>query len=234
MQNWFHAALDGALEWCFPANCLACADALPKPADLVCFYCRTQLPRTGFACMAGNPIEQLFWGRMPIRAAHSEYYFTKGGRIQQLIHQLKYHQRPEAGKWLGAQIGQSMLASKRFQDLTCLIPLPLHPQKEKLRGYNQATVIAEGLSESLGIPVRNDIVTRARHTETQTRKHRQERWFNVAGGFSINTDLAFEAQHALLVDDVVTTGASLEACGQAILQLPQWQLSVATITFAQR
>jgi ComF family protein len=184
--------------------------------------------------MAGNPIEQLFWGRMPIRAAHSEYYFTKGGRIQQLIHQLKYHQRPEAGKWLGAQIGQSMLASKRFQDLTCLIPLPLHPQKEKLRGYNQATVIAEGLSESLGIPVRNDIVTRARHTETQTRKHRQERWFNVAGGFSINTDLAFEAQHALLVDDVVTTGASLEACGQAILQLPQWQLSVATITFAQR
>ena len=127
-----------------------------------------------------------------------------------------------------------MVNSKRFQDVTCIVPLPLHPEKEKLRGYNQAAMIADGLAAQLGVPVRTDIVSRARHTETQTRKHRQERWLNVSGGFAINADLANTREHALLIDDVVTTGASLEACGQALLQIPHWQLSIATITFAQR
>lgn len=234
MLSWLHAPVDGLLEWCFPATCLACGDQLPKPQDQVCFYCRSQLPKTGFSHQPGNPIEQLFWGRLPVQAAHSEYYFTKGGRVQKLIHQLKYHQCPDAGRWLGEEIGRSLLASERFTDLTGLVPLPLHPKKEQARGYNQAAMIAEGIATVLAIPVQLGVVARARATETQTRKHRLERWENVADGFAINRPLHPQPEHFLLIDDVVTTGASLEACGQAIVAEPNWKLSVATVTFAQR
>jgi ComF family protein len=183
---------------------------------------------------ANNPVEKSFWGRLAITAAMSEFYFTKGTLIQTLIHEFKYKGNKDVGLYLGAIMGNSLLSSNRFTKIDALIPLPLFADKEFKRGFNQATILCNGISEVMNIPVINNNVIRTRFTETQTKKHRTERWKNVEGSFEIKNPKEITGKHILLVDDVVTTGATLEACGAEMLKVEGSQLSIATLAFAAR
>lgn len=219
------------LHLLYPHLCNGCGSDLVSRDNLLCLHCLHQLPHTGFAPHAGNPVEKYFWGRIPLEAAHSEFYFAKAALVQELIHQLKYKGNTGIGKYLGELTGLSLLHSQRFQQVDGLIPLPLYPDREHKRGYNQAAIICEGMSAVMNIPVLYNEVTRQRPTQTQTRKHRTERWENVDGSFTVSRPQVLRQKHVLLVDDVVTTGATLEACGRSILQ-SGGKLSIATLALA--
>ncbi len=218
----------------YPHVCTGCGSDLLQQDNLLCLHCINNLPHTNFAQHNNNPVEKIFWGRIPITAAHSEFYFSKEFLIQQLIHQLKYKNNTAIGFYLGELMGKILLNSNRFNNIDYLIPLPLYPDKEHKRGYNQATIICNGMSEVMNIPVLNDNVIRQKFTETQTRKHRTERWENVEGSFKIKNPETLKGKNILLVDDVITTGATLEACGSVILQTEGAKLYIATLAHAAK
>lgn len=226
--------LSASVHLFYPHLCAGCGDDLPGRDNLLCLRCLSELPYTGYELHAGNPVEKIFWGRLPLTAACSAFYFEKEALVQQLIHQLKYKNNTAIGFFLGELMGNRLLESPRLGGIDVLIPLPLFPDKERKRGYNQAAVICNGISAAMQVPVMNNIVIRQRQTETQTRKHRRERWDNVAGSFAINRRQELEGKHILLVDDVVTTGATLEACGSTILTGTGCRLSIATLAMASK
>jgi len=187
------------------------------------------MPLTGFEVLPANPIEKIFWGRVEIEAASAHLYFTNGSFIQHSLHLLKYKGKKEIGIYFGHQIGYALKCSQRFTNCEIIIPLPLFAKREKKRGYNQAAMIAKGISEELKIPIVNDAVSRVKKTETQTHKSRIERWKNMESTFEVREPGTISGKHILLVDDVITTGASLEACAMVLLDLPGIQLSVACL-----
>lgn len=224
---------DALLHLLFPHTCAGCgSDNLPLHSTL-CLHCLHALPETFFASLPGNPAEKIFLGRLPLQAASAQYYFTKASLVQHLMHQLKYKGNRDLGYQLGRLMGEQLLSSGRFH-VHALIPLPLYPAKEKRRGFNQATVLCEGMAEAMHIPVLSEAVQRPEHTETQTKKGRVERWINMEGKFIVARPEQLQHQHVLLVDDVVTTGATLESCGSELLQVPGLQLSLATLCIAAR
>ena len=162
----------------------------------------------------------------------SELYFSKGNLVQSLIHELKYRSNKKLGYLLGNIIGDSIMQSDRFVSIQGLIPLPLYADKQFKRGYNQAEILCEGISEVTHIPIFTGNIIRKRDTETQTKKRRSQRWKNVEGSFSVIDPGALEGKNLLLVDDVITTGATLEACGRIILAVPDVTLSIATLAYA--
>ena len=218
----------------YPHVCTGCGSDLLREDNLLCLRCIHDLPHTNFANLANNPVEKYFWGRLPLAAAYSQFYFSKEFLIQHLIHQLKYKGDTEIGFYLGEIMGKSLLQSDRFNSIDALIPLPLYADKEHKRGYNQAAIICNGMSSVMNVPVLNGHVIRQHATETQTRKHRTERWENVKGSFKIAKENELKDKHLLLVDDVVTTGATLEACGNVILLLENVKLSIATLAYAAK
>jgi ComF family protein len=179
-----------------------------------------------------NPIEKIFWGRLPVTYATAQYYFTKESLMQHLMHQLKYRSNKELGIYLGRLMGHALTGSNRFSSMDALIPLPLFPAKEKKRGYNQATVLCEGMASVLQKPVLKGVIQRVSYTDSQTKKNRVQRWQNMEGRFELVDPKAIENKHVLLVDDVITTGATLEACGREIIQTQNVQLSIATLCFS--
>lgn len=223
-----------AIHLFYPYMCVGCGSDLLPDHELLCMKCINDLPHTGFENYADNKIERIFYGRVDAVAAHSEFYFSKGELIQHLVHELKYKGNKEIGIYLSRKMGESMLLSGRFQNIDYLIPLPLFAKKEFKRGYNQAEVICDGLSEVMEVPVLAGNVVRANATETQTKKHRTERWDNVAESFRVNAPAALEGKHVMLVDDVITTGATLEACAAVLAMIPGLSISIATLTTASR
>lgn len=226
--------LGDAIHLFYPHHCTGCGSDLLHKSQLLCLNCIHDLPHTNFASHENNYIEKIFRGRMNIEAAHSEFYFSKGQLVQHLIHQLKYKSDKAIGHYLGKLLGETLLRSGRFSALDYLVPLPLHNDKQAKRGYNQAAVICFGISETTQIPVMDNNVIRGRSTETQTRKHRAERWENVEGSFMVREPEAIYNKNVLLVDDVITTGASLEACGQTILRVAGTALSIAALAHATK
>ena len=223
-----------AFQLFYPHVCTGCgSDLLEKDAQL-CLSCIHDLPHTGFAAIPDNIVERVFVGRLPLQAAFSEFYFSKGQLIQHLIHQLKYKNNRTIGHYLGEVIGNAMLQSGRFNNIDYIIPLPMYADKEFKKGYNQAEIICNGIMEATKIPVMTKNVVRSYATETQTKKHRTERWQNVDGSFNILNPEKLANKNILLVDDVITTGATLEACGQLILKIPGTTLSLAALAYASK
>jgi ComF family protein len=218
----------------YPHVCTGCGSDLLEADNLLCLTCIHNLPHTNFAVLANNQIEKDFWGRINLEAAYSQFYFSKAFLIQHLIHQLKYKGDTKIGFYLGEIMGKTMLKSNRFSTIDVLIPLPLYADKEHKRGYNQATVICNGISAVMNIPVLSSAVIRQHATETQTRKHRTERWENVKDSFKVAKPVELNGKNLLLVDDVVTTGATLEACGNVILNATDAKLSIATLAYAAK
>jgi ComF family protein len=221
-----------AIHLFYPHLCLGCGSDLLSEKQLICLQCSLTLPHTKFETIPGNPVEKIFWGRFDLKAAHSEFYFSKGQVIQQLIHQLKYKGNKEVGIYLGKLIGEKLATCERFANIDHLVPLPMFPAKEFKRGYNQATIICNGMAETMSVPVLLNNIVRRYATETQTKKHRTERWENVAESFFVTDPEMLRGKHVLLVDDVLTTGATLEACCQAMSIIPGISISIATLAIA--
>jgi len=217
----------------FPHVCAGCGNDLPGVQNLLCMRCMHQMPETYFERYPSNPVEKIFWGRLDLAAATAQYYYTRESLMQHLMHQFKYKGNKELGTQLGRMMGIQLLRSGRF-NADALIPLPLFPAKERRRGYNQAAVLCEGMAESMHIPVLDKVVIRSEHTETQTRKGRVERWKNMEGKFIIADPGSISNKYLLLVDDVITTGATLEACGSELLKGENVQVSIATLCIASR
>jgi ComF family protein len=224
---------DSFLHLLFPHICTGCGNDIISETSELCMRCMDAMPETNFELHPSNPVEKIFWGRLPLRAATAQFYFTKESLMQRLMHQFKYKGNRDLGFQLGKIMGEQIKRSGRFP-ADILIPLPLFPAKEKRRGYNQATVLCEGMAEAMKIEMLDNIITRPQHTETQTKKGRIERWKNIEGKFVLVDAMAIRNKHLLLVDDVITTGATLESCGNELLKAENTQLSVATLCIASR
>jgi len=230
----FKEIKESLLHVVFPHICDGCGSDLLNIESRLCIRCLSSLPETNFEIHPNNPVEKDFWGRLRIINASAHLYFTKESLVQHLMHQLKYRGNKDLGLQLGRLMGNALKNAARFNEIDALVPLPLFPSKEKKRGYNQVTVLCEGIAEILSLPVLNKVITRPQHTETQTKKGRIERWKNIEGKFQLIDPDAIQNKHLLLVDDVVTTGATLEACGNELLTAENVKLSIATLCLASR
>lgn len=215
----------------YPRVCLACGNILYRKEDVLCFSCLYHLPKTNFHFEEDNPVARQFWGKINFRSASSCYYFTKGSKVQHLIHQFKYKGYKEIGAYIGKLYGPELIKSPQF-NFTAVIPVPLHPRKLAKRGYNQAEWFARGLAESTGTELDTTTLIRAYASETQTRKSRFSRWENVKEIFRIEDVGRQAGKHVLLVDDVITTGSTLEAAGHCLMKIPGIIISVASIACA--
>ena len=231
-MNKLQQGLSDVLELIFPSLCIACGERLVTQERFVCFACWSDLPRTHFHENPENKVAQLFWSRVNIENATSWYSYKKGSIYQNLIHFIKYKGLKELGYEAGMRYGFELKDSGYFNNIDSIVPVPLHPKKEKKRGYNQCDWIARGLGEALQKEVKSKALYRNIYTGTQTRKNRYERFQNVDGIFSVNQAEDFEGKHILLVDDVVTTGSTLEACAYAFLKIEGVKVSIATLAFA--
>lgn len=229
----FPALCQGLSHLFFPNLCAACGDDVPALQDCFCLRCRHKLESTkNMHLEAENEFTGRFWGRLRLESGTALYYFTRKSPIQHALHQLKYRNQPDIGRRLGAELGRRLRQSPLFRGVEAVIPVPLHPKKEKLRGYNQSALFAQGISAELGVPALNQVLLRRMHSASQTRKKRLERFQNVGEVFALHRPEAIAGKHILLVDDVLTTGATLETCGNVLLQAPDVRLSLATIGIA--
>lgn len=229
----FKRFLADLLSLLFPNLCCGCGAYLYRGEALLCTKCLYHLPYTDHHLHADNIAAKQLWGRLPCHAVMALLYFKKGSRTQNIIHSLKYKGRQDLGIKLGNMIAEKLLISVAYQNIDLIIPVPLHPGKELTRGYNQSKRIAEGIAAILGVEVNTTSLLRNKHTGTQTKKGRFSRAENMNTVFSIADPEAIYGKHILLVDDVMTTGATLEACGIALLTANIGMLSIATIAFAE-
>ncbi len=224
--------LNGLFSLFFPVLCKGCGASIPRPEMVLCRRCRARLPRTGFEHSLNNPVMQTFWGRVPLEFASALFYYRKGELLPSLIHQLKYKKSKENGLFLGSLAGQMLKDSAHYASIQGIVPVPLHPRKEKQRGYNQCSLLAEGLSSVTQWPRLDHSVKRLIHTQSQTRRGRFERWQNVEGIFGVSNPADLQGKHLLVVDDVVTTGSTLEACCRALLRVSGVRVSVLTVGYS--
>lgn len=224
--------ISDVLEIIFPSLCLSCGERLISQEKYLCFGCWHDLPVTNFHTNIDNKVAKLFWGRVEITHATAFFSYKKGSKYQQLIHFTKYKGLKELGEETGKKFGYALSESKAFHSVDFIVPVPLHRKKEQKRGYNQSDWIAKGIGEAMQKSVVTTNLYRKVYTATQTRKNRFERWQNVDGIFGINSPDQFIGKHILLVDDVVTTGSTLEACAYQLLKLKDTKVSVATLAFA--
>lgn len=221
------------LDLLYPRLCAACGVRHPTRDAALCVTCHLELPRTDYHLFAENPITRRLTGRFPLQSATAMFYFVKDTPIQHLMHRIKYLGRKEAALALGREYGRVLRGQEEYGRIDLIIPVPLHPTREHQRGYNQSAWLARGLAEGMDLPVRERAIARTRRTETQTHKTRQERLSNTDGAFVVREPRRIRGRHVLLVDDVMTTGATLEACALPLLQLNEVKLSIATLAIAQ-
>ncbi len=232
MQNLQRLAYD-VVGLLFPNLCNGCGLSLYPGEKAICTHCLYDLPYTDFHANPHNRVAKQLWARLPFEAAMAMLYFKKGTRIQNLIHNLKYNGKTEVGYALGKLIGEQLLLSEQYKGIDHIIPVPLHPKKERTRGYNQSVCIAEGIAEVLGASLQKKVLIRKKITDTQTRKSRFIRYENMLSVFELFESQHLQHKHVLLVDDVITTGATLEACGNVLHSGGIKKLSIACIAFTQ-
>ncbi len=216
----------------FPHICVSCGKSLYKNEHSICTYCAYYLPKTNFHLENDNPIAKIFWGRVPVFSAAAYYGFNKGGKVQHLIHQLKYKGQKHIGVSVGKLYGYELKYCEDFNSVDTIIPVPLHPKRQRKRGYNQSDCFAEGLAESMNVEADYKTLYRAVESETQTKKSRFNRWQNVESIFQLRNPEKIEGKHILLVDDVITTGATLEACANTLLQVSGVKVSIVAMAYA--
>ncbi len=225
-------ALSGLSRLFYPSLCACCDTELAGTEKVLCLGCTLQLPRTAYHHIMENRSFQNFMGRIPIIRATSFVYFSKQGMVQHLLHRFKYKGRKEIGNYLGRLLAEELKKSNWLDTIDYIIPVPLHRTKMYKRGFNQAQSFAEGIAAVSGIPVLTQAITRNRPTETQTRKTRAARIENVRNIFSLKQPDKVGNKHILLVDDILTTGATLESCALALQQATRVRISIATLALA--
>jgi len=231
-MNYLYDLWDDFISLLFPRLCYACGNHLLRNEHLICTECFVVIPRTGYHTLEDNPVAQLFWGRCKIEKAAAFSYYNKGSRIRKLIHNLKYKGIKEIGYELGRIYGISLNSSGFMNDVDLIIPVPLHPSKKRIRGFNQSETISMGIADSTHLPVDIKSLTRKMVSATQTKRSRYERWTNVEGIFQVVDIHAIAEKHILLVDDVITTGSTIEACTNELLKIQGVRVSVVALAFA--
>ena len=217
----------------YPELCVSCGYELPSADQCFCFSCKLKLEPTHMHREPQNAFTERFWGRLPLHSAQALYYFTRKTPIQKALHALKYKNRPEVGFQLGRAMGLQLLKAKHIDKIDAIIPVPMHPKKERSRGYNQSLWIARGLlSRMPEAALLNKVLIRLQNTGSQTKRRRMERYQNVVESYALRNSKPLQGKHVLLVDDVMTTGATLETCGQLLLDGGAEKLSLATIAIA--
>lgn len=217
----------------FPKVCLSCNTILATNEQTLCLNCRHDLPLTNFSFETNNLVEKSFYGKYPIKNGTALFYFYKQGTVQKLIHNLKYKKQQQVGIFVGNWLGEEMLESKRFQNIDYIIPVPLHKNKLIKRGYNQVTTFGKSLSKKLNVPFNDQILMRVSSTKTQTKKIRLDRWKNVQELFYVPEPDKTSNKHILLIDDVITTGATLEACCNAFKNSHEIKISIACMAYTK-
>ena len=213
----------------FPNFCLGCHDGLMKGEEMICTNCLAELPLLDYYNTVDNPIVNRFVGRIPIKHGWALLKFQKTGIVQNLIHQLKYNGRPEVGIRLGKLFSMHLIQNGYEKEFDFLIPVPLHKSKKRRRGYNQSEMIAKGIGEVLHIPYSDSIVMRVTATNTQTKKSKIERWENVSLAFRVVDGQSVLGKRILVIDDVITTGATIEACAKSLLEAGAAEVSIACL-----
>ncbi len=216
----------------YPHLCLACGKNAPPHNKDICTECEATLPLSHFHKEKENPFTEKFWGRVDLQTGTSMYLFTKQSRVAHLIHNFKYKGKKEIGISLGRRYGYTLKRESHFEGIDCIVPVPLHWRKQRMRGFNQSEMFGNGLSESLGVPCIKNGLERLNFTDSQTKKSRLERLKNIDGVFSVKKPKLLEGKHILLVDDVLTTGATLEVCALELLKVKGTKVSMATIATA--
>ena len=216
----------------YPRLCEGCSKPLIADETVLCISCGLLVPETGYHHIADNDTAIRFAGRIPFIHATSYAWFTDDGLLQHLLHGLKYRDKKETGLYLGRRFARSLLQTSWINTIDLILPVPLHPAKKAKRGYNQSMLIAEGISEVLHIPASDNILVRVRDTESQTHKIRSERVNNMAGAFKIAKKGILKNKHILICDDVLTTGATIEACALALTEEESIKISIATVGIA--
>ena len=210
---------------------MGCSQKECEKKEWICFECLNELPYTHFEYTRDNTVERLFWGRTPISFASSTFYYVEKTPLQKLIHEVKYKEQQALGVWLGELMGQRLSPLLLDAQVDLMLPMPLHPKKQKKRGYNQATLLCEGIKRASNINFNENILIRNTHTSTQTKKSRIERWENVNEVFSVSDRSSILDKHVLLIDDVITTGASTEACAATLLLHGAKSVSLCSLAF---
>lgn len=225
-------SFDDFLHLFFPNICLACEDSLQRGENIICTNCYFNMPLCKYEDKLDNPMAKKFWGKINFDGAYAYLNFTRKGRVQSLMHRLKYKGEKDVGVLLGELMADEILSSKNFAGFDAIIPVPLHRKKFIKRGYNQSECIANGMSNVFNVPVDTFLVKRTAHSSTQTKKKRFARWKNVEKIFELGSAKEYEGKHLLLVDDITTTGSTMSACAEQILKIPNSKVSVASLAFA--
>ncbi len=228
MGRWLLDAADLFLPRC----CSACDRPLMAHEKAVCLPCMHDLPRTGMHLQAGNRMERLFHGKVVVEAAAALLQFNRRGRVQRMLHRLKYQGDQAVGLELGRWMAEALRSSPRFATVDHVLAVPLHPGRLRQRGYNQSQVLVDGFRELWPLCLPDQGLMRVVRTTTQTRKGRWERWTNVKEAFELGDTRPLAGAHVLLIDDVVTTGATLEGCIRTLLRVPDLRVSVCTAATA--
>lgn len=217
----------------FPRCCVVCGRSLAKGEECICAMCNINLPRTNYHLQKDNQVEQLFWGKIPLERATSFFFYRKGSDFRQILHQLKYGGQKEIGAIMGRYMASELTVSGFFEGIDVIIPVPLHKRKQRIRGYNQSEWIARGISAVTGICIDTEVIVRRKHTDTQTRKSTFERWENVDGIFELHHAESLKGKHLLVVDDVLTTGATTVACASRLMEIEGVRICVLTLAVAE-
>lgn len=215
-----------------PSKCLHCGINLLEHENYICKSCIYKIPKTNFYKDPQNVVSQIFWGRTELAHAFAHYYFAKGSILQGLVHKIKYQGEKELAFELGKEMAFDLKDTEFNYNVDLIVPVPLHPKKEKKRGYNQSDWIAKGFAEVLGIECNKNVLKRVVYTSTQTKKNREQRWENVKDAFEIGNAKLLKNKHIVIVDDVLTTGATLEACANKLNQISGVKVSVVTLAYA--
>lgn len=225
---------DSFVSLFFPSCCPICGLPLPKGEKGLCMKCNLGMPRTNFHLERNNLVEQLFWGKADIERATAYFFYQKGSDYREILQRIKYGDEEELGEVMGAHLAAELLPSGFFDGIDLLVPVPLHAKKLSQRGYNQSAAIAYGIASVTRIPVDVHSVVREMNTETQTQKSPFERWENVDRVFTHRFPELHRGKHILLVDDVLTTGATTIACALAFHAVEDVRVSVLTLAVAQQ
>ncbi|MGC8823504.1 MAG: ComF family protein [Bacteroidales bacterium] len=216
----------------FPRACLLCYESLVWQEKYLCLHCLHKLPYTHYWEEKDNPAAQLFWGKVPVEWVIPFLHYTKNYRVQKMLLQIKYHNRPDVAEYMGVLFG-NILKQTPLQLADAITAVPLHATRLKQRGYNQSEKIAKGIAEAMNLPLWTDIVERKTWQLSQTRKGRYERWENVQDAFELVNPSKVVGKHIILVDDVLTTGSTLEACAASLLTASRVTLSIVTLAKAE-
>jgi ComF family protein len=223
------------MTFLYPELCVACGENLAQKGEELCLKCQIKIPKTDFHTYRENPFFNRIRDRFPLEFAAAYYLFTQSGATQALIHAIKYEGKYEAAIFIGENYGKILADAVGFHDIDAIVPVPMHPAKQRIRGYNQAEAFGNGLAVTMDKPLINNAVIKTRQTISQTRKNRFGRLENVSEVFQLGKNAKqLENKHVLLVDDVLTTGATLEASALPLLEIPGLKLSIATIAMAGR